>query len=302
MPGEQLIQTLPDPRLKSSPDRSRRCSFIFLKRFADGWKNQCPTEESGGGWSKGKKGRERERGMERRRRERGEGREEHTRGGRSSWRGWWEGGWAGGTCSHRLPPRFGISCPHGGPRAEQGFSRLCAMEPGHRCSESPPLGWCLPTPSTTSAPMRAPNLCHGVSPPRSDTAGFHGNTSQFPTRTHRWYPRSDVGEETLKVHKAFGWKFPMTLFFMKIALLRSPSFDSLRRCSPSTILGSHPAHAALQGAPGWDRDPQCLHAGRPWDSSILPVLLGRDAAKRDFICSGQWKSLLKTKLRPEQLI
>lgn len=71
MPGEQLIQTLPDPRLKSSPDRSRRCSFIFLKRFTDGWKNQCPTEESGGGWSKGKKGRERERGIERKRRERG---------------------------------------------------------------------------------------------------------------------------------------------------------------------------------------------------------------------------------------
>lgn len=53
MPGEQLIQTLPDPRLKSSPDRSRRCSFIFLKRFADGWKNQCPTEESGGGVEQG---------------------------------------------------------------------------------------------------------------------------------------------------------------------------------------------------------------------------------------------------------
>lgn len=72
MRGEQLIQTLPDPGLKSSPDRSRRCSFIFLKRFADGWKNQCPTEESGRGWSKGKKGRESEWGMERRRRERGE--------------------------------------------------------------------------------------------------------------------------------------------------------------------------------------------------------------------------------------
>lgn len=164
MPGEQLIQTLPDPRLKSSPDRSRRCSFIFLKRFADGWKNQCPTEESGGGWSKGKKGRERKGEWKR-----GEGREECAGGGRGSWRGWWEGGWAGGTYSHHLPQGFGICPPHGGLRAEQGLSQLHATEPGPRGSEPPP-GWRGPTPSTLQCPWR-PQI-----------AGFRGNTSQFPTQ------------------------------------------------------------------------------------------------------------------------
>lgn len=77
--------------------------------------------------------------------------------------------------------------------------------------------------------------------------------------------------------QSFWVKIPITLFFMKFALLRSLSSASLRVCSPNAIVGSHPAHVALRGALGWESGP--CHPG------ILPLLLGRDAAKRAFIPS-----------------
>lgn len=77
--------------------------------------------------------------------------------------------------------------------------------------------------------------------------------------------------------QSFWVKILITLFFMKIALLRSLSSNSLCACSPNAVVGSQPAHGALRGALGWESRPCC--------SSILPVLSGRDAAKRVFIPS-----------------
>lgn len=283
MPGEQLIQTLPDPRLKSSPDRSRRCSFIFLKRFADGWKNQCPTEESGGGWSKGKKGRERERGMERKRRERGE-RSMPGEAGAPGGGGGMVGGLAAPTAI--VCPRGLGSPPH---MKDQGQSKASpSYVPWSRGTAV------LRAPDRLVPPHTEHHFCSADGgpksvpwgPPHSDTAGFHGNTSQFPhgdipaTHGQVW------GKKPSRSTKLLGENSLLPCFFMKIALLRSPSSDPLCGCRPSTVLGSHPARAAPRGAPGWDRNPQCLCAGGPCCSSIVPILLGRDAAKRDFIPSG----------------
>lgn len=139
----------------------------------------------------------------------GEGREERGGGGRGSWLGWWEGGWAGGTYGRCLPPRSGISSPHGGPRAERGFSQLCARAPQLR--ELLP-GWCLPTPSTASAaPMEAPNLCRGVLPP-SNTAGFHGNTSQFPHGDVPGTPSQLWGKKPPRSTKLLGENSPLPCF------------------------------------------------------------------------------------------
>lgn len=154
MPGEQLIQTLPDPRLKSSPDRSRRCSFIFLKRFADGWKNQCPTEESGGGWSKGKKGREREGGMERRRRERGERSALGEAGGPGG-----GGGKAGGLAAPAaiVWPRGLGSAPH---MEDRGQSKACpSYTPRSQgpAAQRAPTGLAPPHAEHPAAPTETPN-------------------------------------------------------------------------------------------------------------------------------------------------
>lgn len=160
MPGEQLIQARADPRLKSSPDRSRRCSFIFLGRFADGWKNQCPTEESGGGGARGREGEKRERGSRR------EAKREGNMPGEAVGPhgvGWW----------HRQPPPAPVV-----------WGLLAAG--GARQSRAPAAcslwGW------GTTAPHPAPVLqprwktqIHTLGSPYRATAAFHGNTSPFQT-------------------------------------------------------------------------------------------------------------------------
>lgn len=164
MPGEQLIQARADPRLKSSPDRSRRCSFIFLGRFADGWKNQCPTEESGGGGARGREGEKRERGS--RREAKGEGSMPGEAVGPHGV-GWW----------HRQPP----PAPVVWGLLAAGGARLPHTQ-HHSCSpDGSPK-------STPWGPLAEPLLLSMETPPHF---------------RHPWYPRPNLGEEAHQVLEDF---------------------------------------------------------------------------------------------------
>lgn len=174
MPGEQLIQTRADPRLKSSPDRSRRCSFIFLGRFADGWKNQCPTEESGGGGAREREGKKRERGSGRE--AKGEGSVPGEAGGPHGVVGWRVGWW------HLQPPPalvvWGSPCCKR-IKAEQGYCCLHAVVLGHYHPKPPRTG-ASPRPAPLLQPRWKPQI-HTLGSPRRATAAVHGNTSPFQT-------------------------------------------------------------------------------------------------------------------------
>lgn len=193
MPGEQLIQTRADPRLKSSPDRSRRCSFIFLGRFADGWKNQCPTEESGGGGARGREGKKRERGSGRE--AKGEGSVPGEAGGPHGVVGRRVGWW------HLQPPPalvvWGLLAA-GGARQSRATA-ACTL-------------WCwgitTPSPQGLVPPHAQHHSCSPDGSPKSTPWGPPAEplllSMETPPHFRRpWYPRPDLGEEAHKAHKDF---------------------------------------------------------------------------------------------------
>lgn len=145
------------------------------------------------------------------------------------------------------------------------------------CQE-PPSGWCLSMPSSAPAVlMKGPNLCHGVPP----AAALLVSMETPPSYPYGDSPGTHSQKKPSKSTSLLDENSPLLCFSLK---LPAEVPDSLYGCSSCTIFGSHPAHTALQGAPGWDRIPS---ASVPADPAIPASCWAEMLPKRTLSLGGQ---------------